>query len=58
MNWLDFVLIFLVGCLLAFAVWLYRRGNKKGGCHCSNCDSCAACKKKKKDKKKGEPPLE
>ena len=47
MNGWDILIALLVLALLAFAVFLYRRGSKKDGGCCGDCTRCGGtCDKK------------
>jgi len=49
MGAVDYILISVIAAVLVFAVWLYIRGRKKGGC-CGNCAGCAAECSSRKEK--------
>ena len=39
MNGWDILILILVAALIVLAVFLYRRGSKKGSC-CGDCEKC------------------
>ena len=49
MNGWDILILVLVIALMALAVFLYRRGNKKGSACCGDCNKCGkSCEEPKK----------